>query len=79
MGIGASLVLIAAGAILDFGVTVSDSHGFNLHTIGLILMIIGGIGLLVSLIFWTSWGGFGGYRRRDVEAPPARRVYHDEY
>lgn len=64
MGIGTSLFLIAVGAILDYGVTVNDSHGFNLNTIGLILMIVGAIGLLLSLVFWNSWGGFGGRRRR---------------
>ena len=55
MGIGVSLILIAIGAILDFAVTVRTS-GFNLSTIGVILMVVGGIGLLFSLIFWGSWG-----------------------
>jgi hypothetical protein len=55
MGIGVSLLLLAIGAILDFAVTVRTS-GFNLNTIGLILMIVGGIGLLFSLLFWGSWG-----------------------
>ena len=47
--------------------------GFNLHTIGLILLIVGILGLIVSLFFWSSWGGFGGgggYRRQ-------RRVMSD--
>jgi hypothetical protein len=38
-----------------------------------ILMIVGAIGLLLSLMFWSSWGGFGGARRRTTyvdEAPP---------
>ncbi|MDQ1489348.1 MAG: hypothetical protein QOD57_3156 [Actinomycetota bacterium] len=55
MGIGVSLLLIAIGAILDFAVTVRTS-GFNLNTIGVILMIVGGIGLLFSLFIWGSWG-----------------------
>ena len=55
MGIGVSLLLLAAGAILDFAVTV-HTEGFNLNTIGVILMIVGGIGLLFSLFFWGSWG-----------------------
>ncbi len=67
MGIGTSLFLIAVGAILDFGITVNDSHGFNIHTIGVILMVIGAIGLLLSLIFWNSWGGFGRRRTTYVE------------
>lgn len=64
MGIGASLILIAVGAVLDFAVTVHTT-GFNINTIGLILMIVGAVGLLLSLIFWSSWGGFGGPRRYD--------------
>ena len=55
MGIGVSLLLLAIGAILDFAVDVRTS-GFNLNTIGVILMIVGGIGLLFSLFFWGSWG-----------------------
>jgi hypothetical protein len=62
MGFGTSIFLIAIGAILDFAVKVQTT-GFNLNTIGLILMIVGAIGLVLSLIFWSSWGGFGGYRR----------------
>ena len=55
MGIGVSLFLIAIGAILDFAVDVQTS-GFNLNSIGVILMIVGAVGLLLSLIFWGSWG-----------------------
>jgi len=60
------MLLIAVGAVLAFAVHVSTS-GFNLHTIGWILMIVGAIGILLSLIFWSSWGGAGaGGRRREV-------------
>jgi hypothetical protein len=55
MGFGVSLFLIAIGAILDFAVTV-HTNGFNLNTMGVILMIVGGIGLLFSLLFWGTWG-----------------------
>jgi hypothetical protein len=55
MGIGVSLLLIAIGAILDFAVNVRTS-GFNLNTIGVILMIVGGIGLLFSIFILGSWG-----------------------
>jgi hypothetical protein len=65
MGIGVSLVLIAAGAILAFAVSVTG-HGFNIHTIGIILLVVGAIGALLSLIFWSSWGGFAGARRRET-------------
>ena len=63
MGFGTSLFLLAAGAILTFAVEV-DVQGFNLDAVGVILMIVGGIGLIASMIFWNSWGGFGGYSRR---------------
>ena len=60
MGTGVSLILIAAGAILTWAVNASVS-GLNIHTIGVILMVVGIIGLVLSLIFWSSWGGFSGY------------------
>lgn len=63
MGISISLLLIAAGAILRFAVS-ADASGINLETTGLILMIIGAIGLVISLVFWGSWGGFS---RRTME------------
>lgn len=60
MGIGVSLILIAVGAVLAFAVHVSTSSAFNLHTIGIILLVVGAIGVVLSMIFWSSWGGFGG-------------------
>lgn len=60
MRIGASLFLIAIGAILKFAVTTHSSHGFNIGTAGVILMIIGAIGLVVTGIWMTS------RRRTDV-------------
>jgi hypothetical protein len=67
MGISASILLIAAGAILAFAVN-REVSGLEIQTIGWILLVVGIIGLLVSMIFWSSWGGFGGrgYRRREV-------------
>ena len=70
MGLGASLFLIAAGAILIWAVT-GEVSGVDLDAVGWILLIIGAIGALLSLLFWSSWGGFGGYRRREA-------VYRDE-
>jgi Domain of unknown function (DUF6458) len=55
MGIGASLFLIAAGAILAFAVTVEVS-GVDLSIVGWILMIVGGLGLILSLVFWRRIG-----------------------
>jgi len=53
MRIGGSLFLIALGAILRFAVTANNTHGFSIHTAGVILMIVGAIGLLASAI-WLS-------------------------
>ena len=55
MGIGVSLFLLAIGAILAFAVEAT-AEGFNLNTIGIILMVVGGIGLLFSMFVWGSWG-----------------------
>ena len=71
MGLGASLFLVAAGAILIWGVTGSVA-GLDLDAIGAILMVIGIIGFILSVIFWSSWGGFQGRRRATYveEGPP---------
>jgi hypothetical protein len=53
MGIGTSLFLIAVGAILYFAVN-ADVSGLEISTIGLILMVVGVIGLLISLFFLSS-------------------------
>ena len=65
MGIGASLILIAAGAILIWGVSY-EVGGMDVDAIGWILLVVGAIGALLSLIFWSSWGGFGGRREERV-------------
>lgn len=57
MGIVLSLILIAVGAVLRFAVT-ADASGINLQTAGVVLMVVGGLGVVLSLIFWASWGGF---------------------
>jgi hypothetical protein len=49
MGTGTSIFLIAAGAILKFAVTDSIS-GIKLATVGVILMIVGIVGLVVSML-----------------------------
>jgi len=58
MGLGVSLILIAVGAIMAWAVHVSTS-GFNVHTVGYILLVVGIIGALLSLVFWASWAGPG--------------------
>jgi uncharacterized protein DUF6458 len=65
MGIGVSIFLIAVGAILAFAVT-AEASGIDVSTVGWILMIVGALGLLLSLAFWSSWGGVGGWRRETI-------------
>jgi len=64
MGLGTSLFLIAVGAILKFAITTT-AHGVNINTIGVILMIVGGVGLVISLFWMTMWAD----RRRTVGGP----------
>jgi hypothetical protein len=62
MGIGVSLLLVAAGAILAWAVETEVS-GVDINIVGVILMVVGIVGLLLSLVFWSSWGGV---RRRET-------------
>jgi uncharacterized membrane protein len=63
-GLGASLLLVAIGAILDFAFTASPyQHGFNINKVGLILFIVGIVGATASLAFLT-WARAGGFHRR---------------
>jgi Na+/proline symporter len=65
MGIGVALILIAVGAILAFAVNAEVS-GLEIQTIGWILLAVGIIGALLSMMFWSSWGGWGNRRREEV-------------
>jgi hypothetical protein len=38
--------------------------GLSIHTVGVILMVVGAVGLVLSIIFWSSWGGFSGASAR---------------
>lgn len=70
MGIGSSIFLIAVGAIMRFAVH-TGVQGFSIHTAGTILMVVGAIGLLVSLLYTLVWADRTAardpyYRRPDV-------------
>jgi hypothetical protein len=73
VGVGVSLLLIAVGAILIWAVEATVA-GIDIVTVGWILLIVGAIGFLLSLVFWSTWGGPGyfGARRRTMvdEGPP---------
>jgi hypothetical protein len=91
MGVVVSLILIAVGAILIWGVE-AESTDFNKDAVGVILMVVGFVAFLLSMMMWRSWWGPGAFtsRRtyvddRGAAAPPApdpydgrRRVVHEE-
>jgi len=79
MGIGTSIFLIAVGAILRFAVTATVS-GIEIATVGTILLVVGVIGLLISLLYMTLWAD----RTRPVDrgapaAPADREVVRERY
>jgi hypothetical protein len=76
VGIGVSIFLIALGAILAFAVS-AEVQGLDVQTVGWILLAVGVVGLVLSMIFWSSWGGPGywGRRRTYVEDGPAGPPY----
>jgi hypothetical protein len=69
MPLGTSIFLIALGAILRYAVTASTS-GISLPTVGLILMIVGIVGIVLSLFWMFSWSSHRTGRR--VEREPYR-------
>jgi uncharacterized membrane protein YidH (DUF202 family) len=74
MSIGVGITLIAAGAILRFAVATTSTHGLNVHVVGVILILAGVLGLLLSLLVW---GPMNRRRNRPVgydrAAPPLIR------
>ena len=80
MTIGTSIVLIAAGAILKYAVTAHVS-GIDIQTVGTILMIVGILGLILSLLYTFMWSSGARARRTervdyyDGPPPPPRDRY----
>ncbi len=75
MGIGVSVFLFAVGAILTFAVNATVS-GLDLATVGVILMVAGAVGLIMTMLVF---GRRGGTTETVVEDyGPRRRVYHDD-
>jgi hypothetical protein len=76
MGIPVSLLLIAGGAILVWGVT-DEPSGLDLDAIGVILMVVGIIGFVLTLLLWRSWWGPGYWSRATyVDEGPGRPWYY---
>jgi hypothetical membrane protein len=72
MSLGTSILLIAVGAILRYAVTATVS-GVLLTTVGLILMLVGILGLVLSLFYMFAWAPRRGQVVRD------RVIEHDPY
>ncbi|HEX7277025.1 MAG TPA: DUF6458 family protein [Acidimicrobiales bacterium] len=75
MGIGVSVFLFAVGAILTFAVSATVA-GIDIATVGVILMIAGGLGLIMTMLVFGRRGGVSETVVEDVG--PRRRVYHDD-
>jgi hypothetical protein len=73
MRIGAGLLLIAAGAVLRFGISTGSAHGIAIHTIGDILMIVGILGVVLWLVVAAPWG-----RRRQPAYRDGRPANRDD-
>jgi hypothetical protein len=67
MTIGTSILLIAAGAILKYAVTAHVS-GIDIQTVGVILMLVGILGLILSLLYTFVWS----------DSARASRAGHDD-
>ena len=79
MTIGAGILLIAVGAILRFGISTVSTHGFGIHTIGDILMLVGALGVVLWLLVFAPWAPRARSRRTVYrEEVPTRRVYREE-
>lgn len=65
MTVGVSLFLIAVGAVLTWAVN-AEVQGLDLDVVGIILLIVGVIGLFLSLLFWSSFAPFGRREERTV-------------
>ncbi len=76
VGIGISMFMIAVGAIMRFAVS-AQGKGFNVHTAGMVLMVVGIIGAILSIAFWASWGGFGNTRGRGTVVTGERTVVRE--
>ena len=80
MTIGTSILLIAAGAILKYAITTHVS-GVNIQTIGVILMLVGILGLILSLLYMFLWSdrGRGRVAEREYDSPTRHMPPRDRY
>jgi len=74
MALGTALFLIAVGAILRFAITAT-THDVNIQTVGVILMIVGGVGLIISLFWMSVWADRRRTTTTTTAPPPDDRYY----
>ena len=74
MTIGGSLFLIAVGAILNFAVT-AEVAGVDLQTVGVILMVTGGVGLVLGLVMMGAASRRGAPPPSGPPPPPGPGEY----
>jgi hypothetical protein len=77
MGISLSILLVAIGAVLAWAVSAQVS-GVDIQAVGVILFIVGIVGFVASLVFWSSWGGFGAAREGGGGSGPQTTVIKDD-
>ena len=76
MALGLSLFLIAVGAILAFAVTF-EAAGIDITAVGWILMIVGFLGVVLSMLFWASFAPFNSRRSDYVDG--GTTTVHDHH
>jgi predicted membrane channel-forming protein YqfA (hemolysin III family) len=78
LSLGVSIFLLVVGAVLTFAVDVTAS-GFSINTVGIILMVAGALGVVLSLLFWSSFSPYrrGGAVVGEDAAVEERRIRRD--
>jgi uncharacterized Tic20 family protein len=72
--IGTSIVLIAVGALMKYAVT-AETDFIDIQTAGVVLMLVGILGLVLSLFYTFMWSPQAQARRDDGDRyeQPTRR------
>lgn len=78
MGIGISVVLMAAGAVLAFAVEQQNSNGFDIEAIGVILMVVGAIGLVTTMFVFGPRTRRTVIEDRQADLPVRQRVVRED-
>jgi hypothetical protein len=88
MSLGVGIFLIAVGAVLRFAIATTSTHGLNIHAVGVILMLAGVVGLVLSLLVWgwlnrrrnrvATYTAPATYSRRPRTLVRRRTVYQDD-